>query len=87
MVTEKKLHTSRDTISLNEQSLWSRTGRQKRALKPLQPTGLAVNLTTLPQQLGKLGYQTHMVGKWHLGKTALCQAAALVRLPANQAVL
>merc|ERR1719474_131489 len=42
-------------------------GRQKRALKPLQPTGLSVKLTTLPQQLQRLGYTTHMVGKWHLG--------------------
>ena len=43
-------------------------GRQKRALKPLQPTGLDLNLTTLPEQLGLLGYKTHMVGKWHLGE-------------------
>merc|ERR1711892_799910 len=45
-------------------------GRQKRALKPLQPTGLHLNLTTLPQQLKKLGYNTHIVGKWHLGYCA-----------------
>merc|ERR1712038_1162757 len=45
-------------------------GRQKRALKPLQPTGLRVNLTTLPQELKALGYATHMVGKWHLGYCA-----------------
>ena len=42
-------------------------GRQKRALKPLQPTGLMLNLTTLPSELRQLGYRTHMVGKWHLG--------------------
>merc|ERR1712241_964737 len=45
-------------------------GRQKRALKPLQPTGLMLNLTTLPQEMKQLGYQTHMVGKWHLGYCA-----------------
>ncbi len=57
------------TLSLWKVCVCRGSGRQKRALKPLQPTGLAVNLTTLPQQLGNLGYQTHMVGKWHLGKT------------------
>jgi len=45
-------------------------GRQKRALKPLQPTGLALNLTTMAEQLRGLGYATHMVGKWHLGYCA-----------------
>lgn len=45
-------------------------GRQKRALKPLQPTGLTLNVTTLPSELKKLGYRTHMVGKWHLGYCA-----------------
>ena len=34
----------------------------------LQPTGLRLNLSTLPQELRGLGYSTHMVGKWHLGK-------------------
>ena len=43
-------------------------GRQKRALKPLQPTGLHLNLTTLANQLKKLDYNTHLVGKWHLGR-------------------
>ena len=66
----KKLTQLCYLLSENTQMFGLVAGRQKRALKPLQPTGLAVNLTTLPQQLGKLGYQTHMVGKWHLGKTA-----------------
>ena len=43
-------------------------GRQKRALKPLQPTGLTLNVTTLGEELQDLGYATHMVGKWHLGE-------------------
>ena len=66
----KKLTQLCYLLNENTQMFGLVAGRQKRALKPLQPTGLAVNLTTLPQQLGKLGYQTHMVGKWHLGKTA-----------------
>ena len=37
--------------------------------KPLQPTGLALNLTTMAEQLRGLGYATHMVGKWHLGES------------------
>ena len=44
-------------------------GRQKRALKPLQPTGLALNLTTMAEEMRGLGYATHMVGKWHLGES------------------
>ena len=54
-------------------------GRQKRALKPLQPTGLTLNVTTLGEELQELGYATHMVGKWHLGELGigLWQAANL----------
>jgi arylsulfatase A-like enzyme len=72
----------RDSVPLK--SLCCRgSGRQKRALKPLQPTGLAVNLTTLPQQLGNLGYQTHMVGKWHLGKTGFSTRRHIDKLKAH----
>ena len=42
-------------------------GRQKGALKPLQPTGLTLNRTLLPEKLKSLGYKSHIVGKWHLG--------------------
>lgn len=41
--------------------------RQKGTIKPLQPTGLTLNRTLLPEQLEKLGYTNHIVGKWHLG--------------------
>ena len=42
-------------------------GRQKQTIKPLMPTGLTLNRTLLPEQLAKLGYRNHLVGKWHLG--------------------
>ena len=43
------------------------TGRQSRALLPEQPDGLSTNFTLMPEYLKKLRYDTHMVGKWHLG--------------------
>ena len=42
-------------------------GRQKGTIKPLQPTGLTLDRSLLPEQLKKLGYINHIVGKWHLG--------------------
>lgn len=44
-----------------------RVGRQNSVIDYLQPTGLSINLTLLPEKLQNLGYSTHIVGKWHLG--------------------
>lgn len=43
------------------------TGLQHDVIHPMRPAFLPSNFTTFPQQLKKLGYATHMVGKWHLG--------------------
>ena len=43
------------------------SGRQHGVLWPQEPRGLFTNLTLMPEYLKKLGYDTHMVGKWHLG--------------------
>ena len=43
------------------------TGRQSKALMPEQPDGLSTQFTLMPEYLKRLGYHTHMVGKWHLG--------------------
>ena len=42
-------------------------GRQQYVIEPTTPTGLTMNSTLLPQRLKTLGYDTHLVGKWHLG--------------------
>ncbi|XP_018021604.1 arylsulfatase B [Hyalella azteca] len=44
-----------------------KNGMKSANIKPLQPTGLPLNLTLLPESLKMLGYSTHAVGKWHLG--------------------
>ncbi|XP_064602817.1 arylsulfatase B-like [Liolophura sinensis] len=43
------------------------TGMEHWVIVPTQATGLPQYYTLLPQRLKLLGYQTHMVGKWHLG--------------------
>lgn len=44
-----------------------RLGLQHGVLKPTKPHGLPLNVTLLPERLRRLGYATHIVGKWHLG--------------------
>lgn len=43
------------------------TGLQHGVIHGSQPNCLPTNLTLLPQQMKRLGYSTHMAGKWHLG--------------------
>jgi len=44
-----------------------RDGLQQAVINPASPYGMPLNLTILPQELQKVGYTTHMIGKWHLG--------------------
>jgi len=43
------------------------TGRQHSVLWPEEPRGLLADLPLLPALLKQQGYDTHAVGKWHLG--------------------
>ncbi|XP_077994252.1 arylsulfatase J-like [Glandiceps talaboti] len=42
-------------------------GLQHGVINGAQPSGLPLNQTIFPQYLKTLGYNSHMIGKWHLG--------------------
>jgi len=42
-------------------------GLHNGVIEPLTPSGLDLSLTTLPEELHRANYSTHIVGKWHLG--------------------
>lgn len=44
-----------------------RTGFQNSVILPLEPRGLPLTETILPQYLKTANYKTYKVGKWHLG--------------------
>ncbi|XP_050598217.1 arylsulfatase B-like isoform X1 [Bombus affinis] len=44
-----------------------RTGMQGHPLDPGEVRAIPLNNTLLPEYLRKLGYATHLVGKWHVG--------------------
>ncbi|XP_011881608.1 PREDICTED: arylsulfatase B-like isoform X2 [Vollenhovia emeryi] len=44
-----------------------RTGMQGYPLRGAEPRGIPLNNTLLPEYLRRLGYTTHLVGKWHVG--------------------
>lgn len=43
------------------------TGMQHGVLVGAAPYGLPLNETLMPQYFNKLGYSSHIIGKWHLG--------------------
>lgn len=43
------------------------TGLQHGVLVGASPYGLPLNETLMPQYFNKLGYSSHIIGKWHLG--------------------
>ena len=57
--TRASLLTGRYPIHTGFQNLHS--------LQPDWELGLPLNFTLLPEKLKRLGYKTHIIGKWHLG--------------------
>eukprot|EP01084_Bolivina_argentea_P003676 6916_1 len=43
------------------------TGLQHAIISGASPYGLPLDLTIIPQDLKRVGYETHMLGKWHIG--------------------
>ncbi|XP_066985391.1 arylsulfatase B-like [Macrobrachium rosenbergii] len=42
-------------------------GLQKGVIRPTEPRGVPLRAKMLPQYLKSVGYETHAIGKWHLG--------------------
>lgn len=42
-------------------------GMQGIALNVGVPSGIPLNVTLMPEHIRRLGYKTHLLGKWHLG--------------------
>ncbi|XP_077529702.1 arylsulfatase B-like [Haemaphysalis longicornis] len=47
------------------------TGMQQSVILPAEPWGLPLEVNLMPQFFRELGYETHLVGKWHLGSFAV----------------
>ncbi|KAL3204211.1 hypothetical protein MRX96_041328 [Rhipicephalus microplus] len=67
-MTRSLLDTIRTALRRPErEATIRRAGLQNTPIQPGQPYGLDLKYTLLPQHLKRLGYETHLIGKWHLG--------------------